>query len=299
MGHVCNEVSHVAAEPERSLSPRVGTWSARGLHDEPPLSWPKHLRVLSNVVKKSARRLSLCFLRLCGSVILLGTPCAVAAQVGSLGSWNILNLQYKWNDRFSGMAEGQVRSLRLYNDFHYYEYKGAVTYKAMPGLRLTLGAGHYVTYASGGDFTLPKANDEFRLWPQVVLDGALGRVRLEQRYRWEMRYTSNGYRNRFRFRLGISYPFGRMKDGEHPYVLSGSNELFFTDNEPYFERNRAQVAINRRLTPKVALQLGYLHQFDYRINDEAGRDFLVIGVYLEFHRNQDQAPISPEILPMD
>jgi hypothetical protein len=206
---------------------------------------------------------------------------SLAAQTEGLGSWNILNVQYKWNDRLTGMAEGQVRSLKFYDDFHYYEYKGAVSYKAMPGLRLALGAGRYVTYRPGGDFVTPKANDEFRLWPQVALESSLGRVRIEQRYRWEMRYTSFGYRNRFRFRLGLSYPFGKPRNGERPYTISASDEIFFTDQEPYFERNRAQVGITRRLSPMTSLQLGYLHQFDYRINDEIGRDFLVVGVYVE------------------
>ena len=237
--------------------------------------------------------------RISWSVIMFCSSIILFAQDEGLGSWNILNVQYKWNDRLSGLAEAQLRSLRFYNDFHYHEYKGAVTYKAMPGLRLSLGAGRYVTYRPGGDFVEPTVNDEFRLWPQVVLDGVLGRLRIEQRYRWEMRYTSFGYRNRFRYRLGISYPFGRMKGGERPYVLSASDELFFTDQEPSFERTRAQVAINRRITPGMALQLGYLHQFDYRINDETGRDFLVVGVYLELHRNKEQAPISPEVLPQD
>ena len=217
-------------------------------------------------------------------------PLLLAAQTEGLGSWNILNVQYKWNDRFTGMAEGQVRSLKFYDDFHYYEYKGAVSYKAMPGLRLALGAGRYVTYLPGGDFVTPKANDELRIWPQVAFDASLGRVRLEHRYRWEMRYTSFGYRNRFRFRLGLAYPFGAAKGGERPYTISASNEIFFTDQEPYFERNRVQMAINRRIAPGVALQLGYLHQFDYRINDEIGRDFLVVGVYVEMERSAPSAP---------
>jgi hypothetical protein len=224
-------------------------------------------------------------------LVLLGAiaaiPSLTSAQTEGLGSWNILNLKYTWNDRWSGFAEGQVRSLRFYDDFHYYEYKGAVTYKAMTGLKLSLGAGRYVTYRPGGDFVEPKANDEFRLWPQVALESSLGRLRIEQRYRWEMRYTSFGYRNRFRYRLGLSYPFGGRKDGGHPYTLSLSDELFFTDKEPYFERNRFQVGINRRLTTVVALQLGYLHQLDYRIIDEIGRDFLVVGVYIELERDRN------------
>lgn len=237
--------------------------------------------------------------RIVWSVIMFCSSIILFAQDEGLGSWNILNLQYKWNDRLSGLVEGQVRSLKFYDNFHYYEYKGAVTYKAMPGLRLALGAGRYVTYRPGGDFVTPKANDELRIWPQVAFDASLGRLRLEHRYRWEMRYTSFGYRNRFRFRLGLAYPFGASKGGERPYTISASNELFFSDQEPYFERNRAQVTLNRRITPGLALQLGYLHQFDYRINDESGRDFLVVGVFVELHRKKEQAPISPEVLPQD
>ncbi|MFN6114711.1 MAG: DUF2490 domain-containing protein, partial [Flavobacteriales bacterium] len=84
--------------------------------------------------------------------------------------------------------------------------------------------------------------------------------------------------------------FGPMKDGVRPYLLSGNNELFFTDNEPYFERNRVQLGVARRISSTVSVQLGYLHQFDYRINDEIGRDFLVVGVYVEMERTAPSAP---------
>jgi hypothetical protein len=35
------------------------------------------------------------------------------------------------------------------------------------------------------------------------------------------------------------------------------------------------------MTKQVTFQVGYLHQFDYKINDETGRDFLQIGFYVE------------------
>jgi len=96
-----------------------------------------------------------------------------------------------------------------------------------------------------------------------------------------MRWTSSGFRNRFRYRFGISYPFGKDTKGYKPFQASFSNELFFTDNEPYFERNRIQMTLNYKTTKGSAIQLGYLHQFYYKINDETGRDFLVVGFYYE------------------
>jgi hypothetical protein len=32
------------------------------------------------------------------------------------------------------------------------------------------------------------------------------------------------------------------------------------------------------------LQNGYLYQFDYRINDEIGRDFMVLGYFIEISK---------------
>ena len=208
------------------------------------------------------------------------------AQKFELGSWNIINVKYSIDNKWSTFGEAQLRSLKFYNHFHYYEYKGGVSYKANKNVNIALGAGSYQTYKEGGSFVLPKNNDEFRIWPQIVLSQSIGKFIIEQRYRAEMRFTSNGYRNRFRYRLGLSYPFGEEKNGYKPFQINASNELFFTNNEPYFERNRALISLNYKPTKATTLQVGYLHQFDYKINDETGRDFLQIGYFIDLFRRQ-------------
>jgi hypothetical protein len=210
----------------------------------------------------------------------------VSGQSTDLGSWNILNIKYTLTEKVSVFGEGQLRSLKFYDDFHYYEYKGGFNYKALKNLKLTLGAGSYQTYKEGGNFVVPKNNNEFRIWPQIILSQKMGAFSVEQRYRAELRYTSNGYRNRYRYRLGLSYPFGKDNNGYIPFQVSFSNELFFTNNEPYFERNRMLLALNYKPTKATTLQVGYLHQFDYKINDETGRDFLQIGYFVELFRKQ-------------
>jgi hypothetical protein len=231
-------------------------------------------------------------------LLLLGSS-QLSAQQLDLGSWNILNARYTYNKKWSFFAEAQVRSLKFYDNFHYYEYKGGVNYKFNSALVLSLAAGDYDTYAEGGNFVVPKNNDEFRLWPQVLLQQEVGRFRVEQRYRYEARFTSDGFRNRFRYRLGVNYPFGKAKHGQnHCNRLSVNNELFFTNREPYFERNRFMVSISRYVHESMYLQLGYLSQFDYRINDETGRDFLVVGMYWEWTRKAaaekaEKSPIEP------
>jgi hypothetical protein len=58
-------------------------------------------------------------------------------------------------------------------------------------------------------------------------------------------------------------------------------------NEPYFERNRMSVAFNFKPSKGSSIQIGYLHQFDYKINDEIGRDFFQIGYFLELARKTE------------
>lgn len=210
---------------------------------------------------------------------------SVYAQLSNLGTWNILNLKYIQSDKVSFFGETQLRSLQFYKSYHYYEYKGGFNFKPGNAYQFSLGLGSYQTYREGGNFLKPKNNDEFRLWPQLFLFQSLFGLKIEQRYRMEMRWTSTGYRNRFRYRLGASYPFtlGNQKAKNVQLILS--NEVFFTDKEPYFERNRFQFGLSYKVTSVATIQLGYLHQFDYRINDEIGRDFFVIGYFIELFNN--------------
>ncbi|MBK8470851.1 MAG: DUF2490 domain-containing protein [Sphingobacteriales bacterium] len=114
-------------------------------------------------------------------------------------------------------------------------------------------------------------------------------AKIEQRYRAEFRFTSNGYRNRFRYRLSIAYPFGKAKDKYQPYQISLSDELFFSDNAPFFERNRFAFSFGYKPSRTIMLQAGYLHQFDYKIDNEIGRDFLQITFSTELFRKQPTA----------
>lgn len=228
--------------------------------------------------------------------LFLHLPLGVTAQNTSLGSWNILNIKYVLNERVNVFGEAQIRSLAFYDQFHYYEYKGGIQYKPNKNISIALGAGSYQTYKEGGNFRLPKNNNEFRIWPQIALNQTLGSLKIEQRYRTEFRFTSNGYRNRFRYRLGLSHPFGKSTDGYKPFQISVNNEIFFTNREPYFERNRLGFGLHYKPNRKTTLQIGYLHQFDYRINDETGRDFLQVGYFIEIFKKRSARSEDTEVL---
>lgn len=203
------------------------------------------------------------------------------SQNSSIGTWNVLNAKLSINSKTSVFIEGQVRSLKFYSNFHYHEIKGGVNLALNNNAIFTFGAGNYQTYSEEGNFATPKNNNEIRLWPQITFSQNFGKIKLEQRYRSETRFTSNGYRDRQRIRFGLNFPIWNSE--KHKTAIQGSisNEIFLTFREPYFERNRLQFSLNYKSPNNITYQFGYIKQFDYRINDEIGRDFLVLGIYFD------------------
>lgn len=207
---------------------------------------------------------------------------SIGFSQSDLGSWNILNFNLKLNSKWNVFMETQLRSLSFYDQFHYYEYKTGATYKIKNSVSVTTGVGSYNTYSEGGNFENPIQNKEIRSWFQLNMKNDLDFVVLEHRYRAEQRFTSNGYRNRFRYRLGAIVPINNKQVVPKTFYVSAWNEIFFTDNEPYFERNRMFVGLGYEFSKQLAVQTGYIHQFDYKINDETGRDFLNIALLYTF-----------------
>jgi hypothetical protein len=223
--------------------------------------------------------------------------CVISAQSSfaqsGVGSWNIFSAKTSLSKKWGGFLEGQIRSLKFYNNFHYHELKGGITYALDKNFSFAVAAGKYDTYQEGGDFLTPKASDEVRLFEQLTMSQYLHRVKFEHRYRAEQRFTKNGYRNRFRYRLQTVIPLNGHKIEPKVWYLSGSGELFFTDTPAYFERIRTYVGLGYQLSKSWGVQAGYLHQFDYKLVDETGKDFLQVSLLWDiplFKREQEKIP---------
>jgi hypothetical protein len=209
---------------------------------------------------------------------------------GGLGSWNILSAKASISDKWGVFAEGQIRSLQFYNNFHYHELKGGVSYALDKNFSFAVAAGKYDTYQEGGDFVTPKTSDEIRLFEQMSMSQYLHRIKFEHRYRAEQRFTKNGYRNRFRYRMQAIVPLNGLKIEPKVWYVTGSGEVFFTDTPAYFERIRTYVGLGYQLSKSWGLQAGYLHQFDYKLVDETGKDFLQVSLLwdIRLHKKEQE-----------
>ncbi|MDZ4810409.1 MAG: DUF2490 domain-containing protein [Bacteroidota bacterium] len=209
------------------------------------------------------------------------------------GSWSIVNVKMDLNEKWNLFGEAQIRSLKFYDDFHYYELKGGATYKFSKSFSASAGVGMFDTYSPGGNFKSPMANDETRTWVQLSITQYEKGLKFEHRYRAEQRWTSNGFRNRFRYRLNAILPLKKKKVEPKTFYLNASNEIFYTDRAPYFERNRLFLGGGYEFSEGFSMQGGWMKQFDYRINDETGRSFFQIAFLFDIQRKNKTSEKVP------
>ncbi len=207
---------------------------------------------------------------------------------GQLGTWNIVNVKVKIDDRWSYFVEGQMRSLSFYRNMNYYEVKGMAAYSINPNFQAGAGLGSYNTFQNEGNFTKPMINQEFRTWQQLILRQNAGRLKMEHRYRAEQRFTSSGYRNRFRYRFNLALPINTREVTTGTFYLMTWDEIFLNNRTPVFERNRFFAGCGYELTPTTAFQGGFLSQFDYTTAASSVRKYLQFSMLFSLNAKKEK-----------
>jgi len=219
------------------------------------------------------------------------------SQSGDLGSWSVINTKLNLSSKWSVFNELQLRSQSFYSHFYYYEIKGGVSYAVNKSFSFLLGSGKYMTYSDSGNFKEPVIADEIRLWEQVTMNHYLDRVKFEHRYRVEQRWLKSGYRNRFRYRLASAVPINKKKFEPGTFYFLAFDEVFFTNKEPYFERNRLFAGVGYQLSKYFTVQPGWLYQFDYKNNKGYGKHYFQLTAMIELKvekRRHDRIPANED-----
>ena len=217
------------------------------------------------------------------------------AQTDDLGSWTIFSAKKNFNAKWYGFAETQFRSQKMYSTFYYNEYKGGVGYNISKDVNVLVAMGHYVTYQSDGEFKLPVATDEVRTWQQLtVVSKVIHRVSLEHRYRTEQRWINGVYRNRFRYRANAIIPINHSTVTTKTWYASVYDEVFFTNEDPYFERNRFLAGIGYEFTKALTIQTSWIRQFDYHnTSASVAKNFLQASLMLTFGATRERRERHP------
>ena len=221
----------------------------------------------------------------------------IFCQNNQLGSWDIIALNITLKNNWGLYGETQTRSQRLTTDFHYHEFKGGIQYSFPKKATLFMGLGNFTTYNFPGNFKSPAIAKEFRLWQQFVLTNNINRVKLQHRYRLEQRWINGNYFNRFRYRINPVIPINHNAVVPKTFFASAFTELFFTNEAPYFLRNRFFIGCGYEFSDPFTLQFGFLRQYDYRKSDDgSGKNYLQLSLLFTLDKSTSKKETHPNTM---
>lgn len=222
-------------------------------------------------------------------LLLLGAPGA-QAQRSRIPDYNTLGwLVYSGDNQLSHKwqlhSELQLRRVHLVRDPQQllarlggaYQLSSRVQVAGGYTLLITYPYGDYPTASSG------RSEPEHRLYEDVSLQDALGRLALTHRVRLEQRWQSQladgrvvdwSYQNRIRYQLSLQLPLiGPTLDNHEPY-LTAYDEIFLNFGRNVksnvFDQNRVVGGVGYRFTNNFRLEVQYLNQISqHEINDPA------------------------------
>jgi hypothetical protein len=212
-------------------------------------------------------------------------------QTPGLGTWNVLTGRFNYNSKWHGFVELQLRSQQTYDHFNYHEVKGGIGYMITPSLSALVGKGRYVTYQVNDNFKSPFLVSENRIWQQLIYNQNFSGFRIEHRLRAEQRYTSSGYRNRFRYRLSAVIPLNKKTITNKTIFLNTSNEFHFNNENVFYEQNRFYLGGGYNFSNKLSLQMGWIYRSDFFSQNRAQyKNFLQTSLQFTFSKSKS-API--------
>jgi hypothetical protein len=219
----------------------------------------------------------------------------LSGQNNTTESWNVVNTKVHFdnNDGFI-FFEAVVRAHKLTADFYYRDFKAGFVYNPSDKLGLQFGVGHFATYNGKGNFESP-VETELRSWEQLQLNGKINFVRLEHRYRIEQRFFSSRYANRFRYRINTVTPIVKTKTKSTLLHLLVYNEIFLSDTNPIFEKNRWFAGLTYNLNKYFAMQMGWIHDFNLTKNGTiTTKNFLQTSLLFDIYAPHHERKIHSE-----
>ena len=188
--------------------------------------------------------------------------------------WFTHNGEGEFSKRWGVIYDFSLRRSGPLSEMYAVFARGGVTYAVTPQAKVAVGINRSETWPYG-DVPIAYRTPERRLWEQLQLTHAVGRVALTHRYRLEQRWqgrkslpsdevTTWVRTNRFRYLFRGTVPLQGKSLEPHEFYTVISNELFtsFGANvqNNVFDQVRSSASLGYRLTKGVRLEAGFMEQ---------------------------------------
>ncbi|WP_373055919.1 DUF2490 domain-containing protein [Zunongwangia sp. H14] len=170
-----------------------------------------------------------------------------------VGSWTLISGQHKISEKWSIPTITILQHYRVYEDFQFVLARTGLSYRFNPMVQATLGYDYF--HSKPFDGSAASGKDQNRLFEELVLKNAYGKLGLSHRYRLETIWTSqnseHSFGHRTRYRLRLQYPVYKK------LYATAFDEVFIMLEKPYFNQNRLHLGIGYGFSPNYKMELGY------------------------------------------
>ena len=247
--------------------------------------------------------------------------------------WTDLNISGKIAGKFSWQIENQHRRQDMqgdyndatttgnpYNNLNQHLFRPYIHYQPNPNIRVSLMP---LGWIGSYRFSAGKPSaffSELRISPQVVLTQNIGRVRFDNRFRYEFRwigqnqpiddhsslyggdFSTTTFRERFRYQFKMTIPLNHAKMDDKTFYAQVYDEVFVSMGEKVpninlLDQNRVLIGLGYKFNKFVSVEAGYMQQTIFRFNN-ATKDNVDINNIIQLNfavSNFEQLFKKPEV----
>jgi Protein of unknown function (DUF2490) len=217
------------------------------------------------------------------------TDLNVSGKLGGKFTWQIEN-QHRREDEQGDYNDGTTTG-NPYHNLNQHVFRPYIHYTLNPNVRFSIMPMGWIgsqRFANGQ----PSAFfSELRVAPQMILTQNLGRLRIDNRFRYEFRkigknqpvndhsglyggdFSTVTKRQRFRYQFKGTLPLNHKKMDDKTLYMQAYDELFINIGEKVantnlFDQNRVLIGLGYKFNKFFAFEAGFMRQTIYRFNNK-------------------------------
>ena len=196
---------------------------------------------------------------------------SVKSQENNIGNWLIYLGNKELNSSLNWHHEIQHRNYNILGELEQLLVRTGLGYNVNENNNILLGYGFIDSRNIAIESNEILKVNEHRIYQQFISKQAIGKIKIQHRYRFEQRFIENNFKLRYRYFLSLNVPL--LKRNEK-YYISAYNEIFINSNEENtFDRNRIYGGLGYKLNSNIKIEMGYMNQI---FNNSSRDQFNVI-----------------------
>ncbi len=216
------------------------------------------------------------------------TDINISGKIAGQFTWQLEN-QHRRED-MQGDYNPQTTTGDPYNNLNQHVFRPWLHYQFNPNIRFSLMPLGWIgsnRFKEGEPYAF---FSEIRVSPQVMLTQNFGRVRIDNRLRYEFRwfgqnqdvnnksflyggdFSTTTFKERFRYQLKVTVPINHAKMDDNTLYAQTYNELFVNTGEQVantnlLDQNRVLIGLGYKFNKYLAVEAGYMQQTIFKFNN--------------------------------